>query len=201
MHTRIMAPAVIAVGLSGGQGLAWGYQGHEVVGFIADMMLTDHAKHEVQRNLGFLLRVVAPRADCVRSTVRHADGSFQYAPSRPEYRIPCTSFETPEETARMEDYVRRNRSACVYEDGRAGCAEGYHVADVSIQHDGYERTYTCTSNHDVVSAINAAIAVLKDQPARAPFSIRDKKEALSLLAHFVGDLHQPPYISIGMAPS
>lgn len=194
MHTRMMVLAVVAAGLSGGEGLGWGYQGHEVVGSIADMMLTDHARQEVQRNLGFPLRVAAPWADCVRSVVRHADGSFQYAPSRPEYRIPCTSFETPEETARMEDYVGRNWNACVYEDGRAGCEDSYHFADVAIQHDDYERTYTGTTNHDVVSAINAAIAVIKDQPAPAPFSIRDKKEALFLLAHFVGDLHQPLHV-------
>jgi hypothetical protein len=36
--------------------------------------------------------------------------------------------------------------------------------------------------------------ILRDQPAPAPFSIRDKKEALFLLAHFVGDLHQPVHV-------
>ena len=40
----------------------------------------------------------------------------------------------------------------------------------------------------------AAIAVLRDQPAPAPFSIRDQKEALFLLAHLVGDVHQPLHV-------
>jgi S1/P1 Nuclease len=119
---------------------------------------------------------------------------FEYEPSKPEYRIPCTSFETPQETDRMVDYVRRNWTACVNETGRAGCEDSYHFADVAIQHDDYKRGYVGTTNHDVASAINAAIAVLKDNRAPPPFNILDKKEALFMLAHFVGDIHQPLHV-------
>jgi hypothetical protein len=94
----------------------------------------------------------------------------------------------------MEDYAARNWNACVYEDGRRGCQDTYHFADVAVQHDRYDRAFAGTSEHDIVSAINAAIQVLKDQPARAPISVRDKKEALFLLAHFLGDLHQPLHV-------
>jgi len=45
-----------------------------------------------------------------------------------------------------------------------------------------------------VHAINAALAVLGDKPSPAPFSIKDKKEALFLLAHLLGDLHQPLHV-------
>jgi hypothetical protein len=176
-----------------GHALAWGYQGHEVVGSIADQLLGPNAKQHVADILGFELRVAGPWADCVRSVIRLPDGTFKYAPSKPEYRIPCTSFETLAETARMEDYVSRNWSNCFYETNH-GCDEAYHFADVAIQHDDYKRNYAGTSDHDVVSAINAAIAVLRDQPASQPFSIRDKKEALFLLAHFIGDLHQPLHV-------
>src|SRR5262249_46797677 len=117
----------------------------------------------------------------------------KYTPGKAEYRIPCTSFETPVEAARMEDYVARNWSNCAYQAGH-GCDESYHFTDVAIQHCDYSRNYTGTSNHDVVGAINAAIAVLQVRPAPMPFSIRDKKEALFLLAHFVGDLHQPLHV-------
>jgi hypothetical protein len=75
---------------------------------------------------------------------------------------------------------------------------------VAIQKDEYDRRHVGTSDHDVVSAINACITVLQDwptpspgpqdRPAPAPFSIKDKKEALFLLAHFVGDLHQPLHV-------
>src|SRR5262245_7559750 len=96
---------------------AWGAEGHEVVGSIADQLLTGHpAKAKVASILGFELRIAAPWLDCVRSVVRHTDGTFEYAPDphHPEYRAPCPSFETTSEQARMEDYVRRNWRNCVY---------------------------------------------------------------------------------------
>ena len=95
---------------------AWGYQGHRVVGSIADRMLKDNAKQQVSQILGFELRIAGPWADCVKSVVKNADGTFTYKedPSHPEYEIPCTSFRTPIEQKRMEDYVARNWSQCQY---------------------------------------------------------------------------------------
>jgi hypothetical protein len=193
MNVRIFSAAFAVLVTLTTDALAWGYQGHEIVGSIADQLLEPNAKQQVAKILGFELRAAGPWADCVRSVVRLTDGTFKYAPSKPEYRIPCTPFETPVETARMQDYVSRNWSNCVYEAGH-GCDEAYHFADVAIQHDGYDRSYAGTSDHDIVGAISAAIMVLRGQPAPPPFSIRDKKEALFLLAHFVGDLHQPLHV-------
>jgi len=199
MRPIILAAAFVFMLI--GPALPWGSEGHQLVGSVADQMLTKRAKQEVRKNLGFTLQVAAPWPDCVRSVVKRPDGSFKYAPSKPEYRIPCRSFETSKEKARMEDYARRNWNACVYQDGRAGCQDSYHFADVAIQHNDYQRTYAGTSDHDIVSVINAAIAVLKGQPAPPPFSIRDKKEALFLVAHFLGDLHQPLHVgAVYLAP-
>jgi S1/P1 nuclease len=195
MIGRLIGYASLFLMLATGSAFAWGHEGHEVVGSIADQLLANHAKQEVAQILGFELRVAGPWADCVRGVVREADGTFVYAPDphHPEYRIPCTSFETAAETARMEDYAKRNWTNCTYLPGR-GCHETYHFDDVAFQHDHYDRAYAGTNNHDVVSVINAAILVLRDKPAPAPFSIKDKKEALFLLAHFVGDLHQPLHV-------
>jgi hypothetical protein len=93
----------------------------------------------------------------------------------------------------MEDYVSRNWSNCFYQTGH-GCDEAYHFADVAIQHDHYSRAYVGTSDHDIVSVISAAVMVLEGKPAPLPLSIKDKKEALFLLAHFVGDIHQPLHV-------
>src|SRR5215470_1639536 len=193
MIIRKIAALLFALAALSGQACAWNYKGHEVTGAIADELLAPNAKQQVKNILGFTLKVAGPWADCARSVARFDDGTFQYAPSDPKFRIPCTSFETPAETARMEDYVSRNWSNCFYQ-ARHGCDETYHFTDVAIQHGEYSRSYAGTSEHDVVGAINAAIAVLKGQPAPLPFSIRDKKEALFLLAHFLGDLHQPLHV-------
>ena len=43
-------------------------------------------------------------------------------------------------------------------------------------------------------AIRAALLVLQGQAQPQPFQFKDKREALALLAHYVGDLHQPLHV-------
>ncbi|MDB5968784.1 MAG: Nuclease [Hydrocarboniphaga sp.] len=175
--------------------LAYSYQGHQLIGAIADQQLHDAARQKVRTLLGFELRAAAPWPDCVRSVKADGNGAYTYTqdPQHPEYEVPCAVFDTPEERARMEDYVRRNWDNCA-DAPVAGCHSTYHYTNVAFQHERYNRAYIGTSDHDIVGAINAAIAVLQDRPAPPPFSIKDKKEALFLLAHFVGDLHQPLHV-------
>lgn len=64
---------LVAVALSPTAASAWGYQGHRVVGAIADRLLTPAAKAQVQQILndgdtrGIDLRKAAPWLDCVKS--------------------------------------------------------------------------------------------------------------------------------------
>ena len=183
---------------------AWGYQGHKVVGSIADRMLKPAAKQQVRDILGdnLDLRRAAPWLDCVKSVVRHDDGSFHYEvnPDHLDYEVPCTPFDSRQERARLVDYAKRNWITCSYKpDGvERGCHNTFHYEDVPIQRDGFDRKLhpLGTEDHDLVAAIGAAVAVLSDKPIPPPFlfSIKDKKEALLLLAHLVGDLHQPLHV-------
>jgi hypothetical protein len=84
----------------------------------------------------------------------------------------------------MEDYASQNWATHTE----------YHFADIPIQEDAYDDSEIGANDHDVVHAINAAIAKLKGDPVPAPFSIKDDKEAILLLAHFVGDIHQPLHV-------
>jgi hypothetical protein len=171
--------------------LAWGPEGHQVVGSIADQLLHDHAKQEIANILGFDLRVASTWPDCAKDVVHHPNGTFEYKPD-PHFAESCDPFAT--DSRRMVDYVMRNWSNCTYEDKPTNCHKAFHFTDVAIQHDTYDRNDVGTSDHDVVSAINAIILVLQNKPTPQPFSIQDKKEALFLLAHFVGDLHQPLHV-------
>jgi len=199
---------------------AWGYQGHEVVGSIADRLLKPGARAQVRLILNgadlhdpnsppdlvvrreLTLQKAAPWADCVKSVVRHDDGKFHYEvdPNHLEYEVPCVSFNSAEERARMEDYARRNWDNCSYApppDGiQRGCHNTFHFDDVAIQRSYFDRNEHGTNPHDLVAAIEAAIAVLagKSPSSSFAFSFRDKKEALLLLSHFVGDLHQPLHV-------
>ena len=215
---RLAAPrlaAVIALTcllcLYSASAFAWGYQGHRVVGSIAAQLLNDNARAQVQKILNegaapdprhdIDLRKAGPWADCVKSVERHSDGTYGYVvnPEHLEWEVPCTPFKSEAERARMVDYAARNWSNCLYlPDGPdkppGACHNTYHFEDVAIQRDHFDRSFQGTSNHDVVAAITTAIDVLRDQSAAPPFSIKDKKEALLLLTHFMGDLHQPLHV-------
>lgn len=179
--------------LACGEAFAWGAQGHQVSGAIADQLLEPNASQRVQEILGGMsLQVASTWADCVKD-VSHSDGGFVYKPD-PRFHASCQFFETSEGIVRMEDYVARNWDNCQPEAGADPCHKQYHYTDVAIQHNHYEMGFAGTSDHDVVAAINATIAVLQGQPAPAPFSIKDQKEALLMLAHLVGDVHQPLHV-------
>jgi hypothetical protein len=138
--------------------------------------------------------------DCIRSVSGSPTTSFhyhqdQYTPGA------CAVFgNSPTEVQRMTDYASRNWTNCEYAGHQTKCNLGYHFADVNVQgHADYQAAYFGARSYDVVHAIEAAIVVLRCQDgqacaAPAPFSIADQREALFLLAHFVGDVHQPLHV-------
>src|ERR1051325_550226 len=168
---------------------AWNAEGHKVVGSVADNLLSAAAKQQVSQILGVDLRTAAPWLDCVKSVEHQPDGSFVYKVN-PAFEAPCTPCAA--ERPRMEDYARRNWFDCSYPTSQGvnrGCHNTYHFNDIAVQRDRFDRNFQGTNEHDLIAAINAAIAVLLNRPAPPPFSIKDKKEALFLLAHLIGDLH------------
>ena len=185
---------------------AWGAQGHRVTGAIADQLLKPAAKEQVKQILndfdltGIDLRKAAPWPDCVKAVVRHDDGRFHYEvdPDHLEFEVPCTPFNSARERARMVDYAKRNWDTCSYTpDGfERGCHNTFHFADIAIQRSTFDRNFQGTNPHDIVAAMSACIAVLQGKPIAPtfPFSLKDKKDALLLLAHLMGDLHQPLHV-------
>jgi S1/P1 Nuclease len=177
---------------------AWGFEGHRVTGSIADKLLKPNARQQVQQILNDVdsqdldLRKSGPWGDCVRSVAKHDDGRFRYEvdPDHLEFEVPCTPFNSTRERARIVDYAKRNWT-CGQE---RQCHTLFHFEDIAIQRDSFDRSFQGTNDHDLVAAVGAAIAVLTDKPAPPPFSIKDKKEALLMLTHFVGDLHQPLHV-------
>lgn len=190
---RPIAGSVSCLLLFSAPAFAWGPEGHALVGKIADQLLAGtNAGAKVDAILGtYTLEDAAKWPDCVRSVHKEDSGDFKFVPDK--YTAPCTAFETADETARMEDYAKRNWDTFPYRPGH-GDHEAYHFADIPIQDGAYAPTDIGASDHDVVHAINAAIAELTHQPVPVPFSIKDDKEAILMLAHFVGDLHQPLHV-------
>lgn len=174
--------------------LAWNYQGHQIIGEIADTLIAgSNAERHVRDILGdgVTLKTVSVWADCVKSVRRNDNnGSFYYQEDGKYAECDIFKDRTP-----LVDYVKRNWDQCTAGKTVKNCHGYYHFTDVAIQRDAYQQGEYGTSDYDVVQAINAAIRVLQGGAAPAPFNIADKKEALQLLVHFVGDETQPLHVA------
>ena len=172
---------------------AFGAAGHQFSAELAAPLLNPRAAAQVQRLLKLPLRTAATWADCVKQLRVDLNGAV--ATAEPRLAPACIAFDHPDGIERMADHVRRH--PCHPTGGPAPCHLNHHFTDISIAHDRYDRAFTGSSAHDIVSALNAAIAVLRGQrgqPAPPPFSFRDPTQALLLLVHLVGDLHQPLHV-------
>ena len=191
-----VAAAIMAVLMTSAPALAWGSDGHREVGSLADRMLNGHpnALAQIRTILGpVTLADAGPWGDCVRSVTGpgSADGGFKYVHSD-QYGAPCVVFENLGRSGEMEDYVRRNWSNCTYT-GKDGCHTQYHFTDLALERSEYKFGLVGTYDYDIVHAINAAVATLRGQPTPAPFSFT-KRDALMMLVHFLGDIHQPLHV-------
>jgi hypothetical protein len=129
-------------------------------------------------------------ADCAKG-ISPSQGYIYPSPGRyPE----CAPLETPERIAEMADYVRRNDRQCAIGPNEDSCHRQTHYADVALQRSRYVLGFTGTRADDVAGALRQAIRVLQGQPAPGQPHFRSPREALLVLAHLVGDIHQPLHV-------
>lgn len=168
---------------------AFGDAGHLAVGEIADRLLAGTPAGKIVRSkTGGSLHTAAIWADCARAVKNGKyDAAKQFSPS-------CkVSFESAGSKQALESFVKRN-----------GRHTAYHYVNLPYQLQAYDGNlaYVQNSGHDIVDAINAAIAALRKQPVPPPFRIQGEREAIRLLAHFVGDIHQPLHVAnVYLAPA
>lgn len=172
---------------------AWGPDGHHEVGAIADQLIAGtNTERQVKAILGggLTLEEAAVWADCAKGVAPNQNYNYTTEGKYPE----CAIFETPDGEAAMSDFVKRNDTNCNPKPDEESCHKQYHYADIAIQRGKYGESFTGARADDVVHAVVAAIDVLEGKPAPAPFNLKDKKEALLLLTHYIGDLHQPLHV-------
>lgn len=171
----------------------WSAPGHQTVGSIADSLLVGtNAATAVKSILGKeKLQTASLWADCAKGVTEKPPLKYVVNTRFTE----CKPFETAAGEAEMVDFVTRNLNACMPGPGDESCHRQYHFADVAIERNAYARSEIGTSDHDIVSAINAAIAVLRGGASPSPISFMSKREALRVLAHYVGDVHQPLHVA------
>ena len=171
----------------------WSAPGHETVGSIADSLIVGtNAAKAVKSILGTEnLKTASVWADCAKAVTEKPPLKYVVNTKFTE----CKPFETAAGEAEMVDFVTRNLIACMPAAGDESCHRQYHFSDVAIERNAYARSEIGTSDHDIVSAINAAIAVLQGGISPSPISFESKREALRVLAHYVGDIHQPLHVA------
>ena len=179
----VLAAAMMATSLAAS---AYDQYGHKTVGAIADQLLKGTPTEAAIKAIlgGQNLETRAIWADCVKAA---GPPNFKFTSSLtyPE----CDVF-LPEATA-IESFVTLNWEQCGPPIGGQYCHEQYHYTDISNLRRDYDVHYRGASTNDIVHSINAAIVVLRGQPTPSPYNIAGKPEALTLLAHYVGDIHQP----------
>ena len=160
---KLVCVLVLASAFAATDALAWGNDGHRVVGAIADKLLKgSKAQKQIDAILlpGESLESIANWADCVKGT----------------YCGP----QTPE----MVAYVNANPKH-----------SEYHYTDIPFQNAHYHDGETGSGPDDIVQTLKQAIAALqgKTDTASNPHQF-SKRQALMLITHLTGDIHQPLHV-------
>ncbi|WMW79493.1 S1/P1 nuclease [Undibacterium cyanobacteriorum] len=173
---------------------AWGAEGHELVGAVADRLLKDTpAARRIESMLqGRTLAQVAGWADCLKNV--NPDANFEYA-NVGRY-VDCKIFENPEDMAKIIAFVKRNHDSCFGMSlSRESCHKHYHYADLNLTQTRYAYLGFGSASEDIVQAMQAAIEFLQGRAVAEPFHFANESEALLLLVHLVGDVHQPLHVA------
>src|SRR5215813_4868734 len=178
MRGRIRAACLVAWAASTvpAPAAAWDFPGHRIVGAIADLVLQQHQPATQQRVSELLeknngstvqkrsLSEVAVFPDCAKK------GNVPF----------CGRPPSEEEKA----YAGRNPHH-----------DKFHFADVPPQQPSYVANSAGTQDIDVVQMIAYAVAQLRGKaPTPKPDVNLTDTEAVWLLAHLVGDIHQPLHV-------
>ena len=162
---KAIAAAIAAATFAAPQAWAWGPQGHGTVGAIADQLLAG-----------------TPAAPRLRALLRPGEtlasvGNWADCLKGPRV---CNADLTPE----MVAYVQANP-----------LHREYHYTDVSVGQPAYRLGAPGTSDHDIVQTLVQCIQALRGHTGDAANPHRfTPRQALLLMVHLVGDLHQPLHV-------
>ena len=158
------------------QAAAWDYPGHRMVGAIADFVLSARHPKAYAKVKDLLATKDADGHRLVRTLSQVAVFPDCAKPNNVPF---CGRTPSDEEKA----YAAHNPHN-----------GDYHFTDVPIQQSKYVAGSPGTGKDDIVQMINYAVGQLRGKsPHRDDVALSDT-EALWLLAHLVGDIHQPLHV-------
>jgi hypothetical protein len=183
MKPAVQAALLLAcIGAVPTPAFAWDYPGHRIVGAIADAVLSANQPEVYKKIFG------TPRAPG-KLAAHDSDGNVLlrtlrdvavYPDCAKSGNVPyCGRVPSKEEVA----YAARNAHN-----------DSYHYTDVPVQQPKYLPDSPGTEKTDVVQMINYVIAQLRGKKPHIDGVNLTDAEAVWLLAHLVGDIHQPLHV-------
>jgi len=177
MRKTVFATLLLAAAMAAPMpALAWDYVGHRIVGAVADAVLKQHHSAAYRRVNDLLDK---KDADGFVVLDRRLSQVAVYPDCAKDEEEFCGRKPTAEEIA----YVLRNLGH-----------EGYHYTNSPLEEDAYKKNGVGATDTDLIQMINYTVLQLK---RKNPFKFGVKlsnTEALWLLAHLVGDVHQPLHV-------
>jgi len=143
---------------------SWGSDGHRTVGMIADMLLEQRP-------------AIRDRVKQILGENNLSEVSV-WADCAKGFRG-CQRPPTDDEKA----FTRQNRKH-----------HAFHYTDVPIQQSQYRAGTAGTGSNDIVQVIQHAVKVLQGRAPNQGPAVLNQREALWLLVHLVGDIHQPLHV-------
>jgi len=165
MPHRIFAWAVLMFFFSVAPAWSWSAKGHRIVGAIADEILKKNLTTKAK-----VKQILGGHTLATVSVWADCAKGFMY----------CQRPPTPEEHA----YTGKNPEH-----------HNFHYADIPYQQDAYLDPSAGSAKYDVVHVISHAVAVLRgNAPANDSINLT-QREALWMLVHVMGDIHQPLHVA------
>jgi hypothetical protein len=165
MPHRIFAWAILIFFFSAAPAWSWSAKGHRIVGAIADEVLKKNPTTKAK-----VKDILGGHTLATVSVWADCAKGFMY----------CQRPPTPEEQA----YAGKNPEH-----------HNFHYADIPYQQNAYLDASAGSAKFDVVHVISYAVAVLRGN-ALANDSINlTQREALWVLVHVMGDIHQPLHVA------
>src|SRR5499427_3814483 len=176
MRSRIRAACLAVWAASAVPAAAWDFPGHRIVGAVADLVLQQHQPATQQR-----VSELLEKTDGGVAQKRSLSEVAVFPDCAKKNNVPfCGRPPSEEEKA----YAERNPHH-----------DKFHFADVPLQQPSYVPSTAGTDDIDVVQMIGYTVTQLrgKTPPVKPDVKLTDA-EAVWLLAHLVGDIHQPLHV-------
>jgi hypothetical protein len=187
-YFRLKAPAlVVALLLSIPTGYCYGPDGHKMVGAIADARLGRE-----DGNTNTSARVTSLLDGLTLAEAAKLPDSIKTWDTKPQAKLPALNGHDEIDT-QLRAFFQANKAPF---DGANGEAlhHIFHYTDVPIEAKSYSSGTKGRRSQDLVHMISFCSRVLGGQEPEANDRKITKAIALILLAHYLGDIHQPLHV-------